>query len=260
LSRSAFDVVRYYSALVDNWMAENIELVVTVALSVGAIVATFVVFWWQRKPKHLDYWIMFDAPILSKRASSVSDLKVIMDDQELKAPHIVTVRVINSGKEPVKAEDYRDDITVTYSDGSPSLDASIPKESSPGIAGPPALHVGDRAVSVQPSLLNAKEWFDLQLICDGKPGDIKVAARFVGQTRPMRDLDPAPVAAFFFFVGGAVIMFLSAPLVIFDGPETLASACLYAGGALSLLGMGYLMFRTVRVPREKNLDMPGNLL
>lgn len=245
---------------VQEWMKDNLELVVAVSLGLGAIIVSLLIHFWERKPKRLDYLVMYNAPLLPKRASGVRDLKVIYEESELKAPHLVTVRVKNTGKEPIKGDEYHQDITVKYSTGGPPLDASVPKESSPDLVGPPTYAFDDLEVSVCPGLLNAKDWFDLQILSDRDPGEITVSSRFVGQTRKMRDLDPVPKGAFRLMLFGLAIVAIGASWSLLSGNGAILEYGTGIGFGITFLAMLYLMYRIARVPADKNADTPGGFL
>ena len=172
-----------------DWVGDNVEVVVGAVIGLIGVGAAIGIALWQHKPKRLDYRVRTNVPILSQHASELGSRIVVAHyGNELKEPRLVTVRIMNTGKQAIVAEDYVQGITIEY-EANPPFEAFIARESGPGIctdvwSGTGGMH-GD-PIDVRPMLMNQGDWFDVQLLSDGPSGDVSVSARFKDQARPMR--------------------------------------------------------------------------
>jgi hypothetical protein len=182
-----------------DWWSDNGGLVIGSTIGIIGIIVALLVFWWQRKPKTLDYTIVSTGALLSPRAREgrSPDLDVFYDGRPVEDPHIVSLRVKNTGKVAVVQNDYVQTLEIR-TEATRILDCS-PLAGSEQFMGlvtlggvQPAMYVG-----LSPALLNPREQFDVQLILDGPPGEVTVSCRFKDQSRPMqrRDFAKREIAA-----------------------------------------------------------------
>ena len=237
-----------------EWLKENANWVIPTL--VGAL-AVFLVYLWERKPKRLDYIVTTNARVVAYQPHPMRDhLKVSFKGQELKEPRIVIVRVKNTGRVPVEHTDYKQPITVRLSKAVP-LDGFIAKESSKGLISEVGLSLEGKEVLLVPELMNTKEWFDVQIVCDGQPGEIQVSCRFTGQTRPMRDAAPnSPLPGYVAMIG--FICFIGG-LIGTSADGGVAFERISVGGlAVTFLGFITILFQGMRAPLSD--AQPANFL
>jgi hypothetical protein len=174
-----------------SWWSQNWVGAIGIAIGVIGILAAF----WQRRPKRLDYKIITNVPVVPRAADNIRhDLAVTYGGAVVKDLHVVRIRVINSGKQAIRAGDYDVPVTITYEKDVP-LDAFISHASTPELCHTAVQFHDDgpdldpSKISIAPGLLNPGEWVDVQLISDGPPGEIEVRSRFADQSRAMRDVE-----------------------------------------------------------------------
>ena len=147
---------------------------------------------WQREPKTLDYEIVNNVAILTSHANLLREkLKVTYEREPLDDPHIVTIRIVNTGKRAVVKGDYDQPIEIDYENRGP-FDGSVIAAKPPGIFAPESIYdefdANKLGPSLRPDLLNPGDEFVVQLLSEGEPGEVMVSCRFADQTRPMRRL------------------------------------------------------------------------
>jgi hypothetical protein len=177
-----------------EWWTDNWQWATGTALGVLGIVSAVIIAFWQRRTKQLDYQIVTNLPILARGAASLrGKLTVDYDGLAVGRPHLVRLRIINSGKSAITSDSYETPIKISY-ERSSLLDAFISQTSSLGVS---ASIIGGEyeedepvVVLLRPGLLNPREWIEIQTIGDGPPGGISVDSRFADQSRPMRRQDP----------------------------------------------------------------------
>jgi hypothetical protein len=176
--------------LADNWFA---LAGVLVGLLGGWLIAL-----WQREPKRLDFEIVNSVAILTPHAEMIrGSLQVLYDDVPLNDPHIVTIRIVNTGKRAVVRDDFVQPIEIEYENNAP-FDGNVVEESHEGLFQPESIF-GEDGESVIPSMLpelmNPGDFFAVQLLSDGGPGLIDVRCRFADQARAMRRINHDAIAA-----------------------------------------------------------------
>lgn len=179
-----------------RWFTGHIELISLVIGLAGIPALIFSIQDRRQKAKTLDWEVTTDEAIVAARPHGATRrLDVRWDRVPLSRPRLVVIRIKNTGGQAIRHDDYSDrtawPITIsipgskirdgTITDG--SLDVPKGPEQAPLVD--PLSETGD--VVIDPMLLNAKDWFDIQLIVDGDSGKPLVSARFAGQSRPMRN-------------------------------------------------------------------------
>ena len=169
-----------------DWIGDNFGTMVGAVIGLLGVVAALWIAFWQSKPKRLDYEIRNNVPILSSHASALRGrMSVLFEGKHVDEPRLVTVRIKNTGKQAVTVDDYVDMIRVKF-EKNPPFDGFIADESIPGICTDVFDDLIAKVPAMRPPLLNPGDWFDVQLISDGPPGEIEVTSRFKEQSRPMR--------------------------------------------------------------------------
>lgn len=170
-----------------HWIAQHWEFVVGTAIGVLGIIIAIATVAYQRSPKRLDYKIMSDIRVLNIDADP--KWEVLYDGRKIEDPRIVVIRFVNTGKQPIRADDFEGGlpIRVTYEmNGYWSASVVAPSEYEDlGLANVE----NNSPYAITPKLLNAGESFDVQFLSEKPHGAINIAARFSGQARPMHDVD-----------------------------------------------------------------------
>jgi hypothetical protein len=178
--------------LVTTWLTDHWDSALGIAVGVLGVAVGILVPIWQRKPKTLDYEVRTKLPLLSPHAKSASPrlslpLQLHYGDELIKDPFLLALRIENTGKVAIVESDYVAPILVICEDQVP-FDGFV-SDSCPGGLDLATLQDSPDTslLRLKPKLLNAGDWFELQLLCDGDPGRVVVTARFSDQTRPVRD-------------------------------------------------------------------------
>jgi hypothetical protein len=198
-----------------EWMAENWLTLTGWVIGLVSIIVAVVFYLRQRNPKRLDYQVVNSTPLLADRTNGLGDdLVVSHRGKKVADPHILTIRIINSGKQSVQAAEYDRPVTIAFRNAFHL--ASRVVDSSSGHVRPDLavqLHLQDEAVVIEtrPRLLNRGEWFNVQIVSDGAPQDLHVHSRFPDQAANMRELDASPTTASFITVSNLSAPFLLSP-------------------------------------------------
>lgn len=115
-------------------------------------------------------------------------LKVVYGAQDVDNPNIIILRISNAGRQEIRVDDYDRPITIDFKK-SKLLALDVIGQSSPSMSVTFRINTSvPNRVTLNPILLNAEEWIDLQFVTDGDIERPPVEARIVGQTNDPFDI------------------------------------------------------------------------
>jgi hypothetical protein len=167
------------------WLANSGN--VGVAIGVLSILVAAAIAFGQRRPKRLSWDIRIDERIVSSFGLRAPNLRLLWDDQDIKEPRLVRVRIQNTGRRVVLSQDVLSPIRICLPDAKvlsvriSAANYALFDEEPLGL-----VHVdADGIVVVDLPSLNAGDRFDVQVIADG--GDwVDVTGRIADETSPFR--------------------------------------------------------------------------
>ncbi|MGY1806345.1 hypothetical protein ACI8AF_03165 [Blastococcus sp. SYSU D00669] len=177
-----------------RWLVEDMRFFWGLAIGLLGIVVTVAIGLWQYQPKRLSYEVIEKVRLIANEATTAArgfshPLTVYYGTRQLTDPYLLTVRIKNSGKRGIAASDYQGSIAIAGKNQQP-LDGFV-SDSRPEDLDPTngqVLYAGGSMQPLKPPMLNPGEWFDLQFISDGDPGEVVAKARFLDSGKKgMRD-------------------------------------------------------------------------
>lgn len=151
-----------------------------VVIGIIALIITFL-FWKQRQRKALSYEILSNTPLLSIEEKIKGKLQIIFDGNSVENVHLIEVKLVNSGNEPIKPSDYERPINLTFGEDSRVLTSEVIETIPDNLK--MELYTDEKSVKLSPILLNGGDSFTLKMIVSQfKIGDddIKVDGRIAG--------------------------------------------------------------------------------
>jgi hypothetical protein len=182
----------HYNGAVSEWWAIHGEQLVWAVVGIAAGLAISGAFYYlQRRKKTLDWMSVTNAPLLNTRAKLADGLSIYWMNRPVSRPSIMIIRIKNTGREAIRAEDFAQPISMAFD--KVQVLVAIVSETSPNLGDISPIHeVGDSGIidriTIEPRLLNPGEWFDIQLLFDGKAGYPSVSTRFADQSRSMKQV------------------------------------------------------------------------
>jgi hypothetical protein len=161
----------------DNLLRDQIWQFVGVVLSGIAIVISIITYRKQRQNKELSYLVVTVKPLLWVDEEVLELVQVLFSGTPVQTVHLVTVWISNTGKVPIRSEDFLEPITIRF-----GKKAEVLKTEIMGIK---PLNLKVEAFSsyqtsvVKPTLINAGEWMRLRSLV-ANLGKIEADARIVG--------------------------------------------------------------------------------
>lgn len=138
-----------------------------------AVVAIAVTLWMALKRTHgLSYEYRVDS--LASVSQAVTDkIQILFNDSPVHDVSLVRVRVMNTGRQPIRSADFEQPLSIAFGSNSRVLRGEVESTRPPGLnvdfypAPDSGSHAG--AIVIQPLLLNSRDAFTLKLILTGKP-------------------------------------------------------------------------------------------
>lgn len=97
-------------------------------------------------------------------------------------PHVSVLRFTNSGRATLTPEAFATDVEVDYG-GAFLISASAGRSSSPGLNPDYIIDGDDPRLLISPLLLNARDWFEIQMFTNGDVDKVQVTGRIAGVRR-----------------------------------------------------------------------------
>lgn len=174
--------------IVAAWWASNWFNVVGLAVGVLGLAAGLYAWFRPRQSKRLEWdgsdrvRIIQDIPV----GGAPIGLKVLYGTEDVSDPHVSMIRVRNSGLEEIRPTDFDRPIRIACK--AKILALSVSQRSNEQITVNPSVDTSGTEATVAPTLLNAAEWFELQMLTDGDP-DPQLTARVAGETEQLAEVD-----------------------------------------------------------------------
>jgi hypothetical protein len=131
--------------------------------------------------------------------SDIGQLTVLYNDVKVKDPQITTIECSNNERFPITPDDFIEPITI--SGDSKVLSAVVAKVNPEGLK--PSVNFTQNQVIIQPLLLNGSDSFSINLLTDGKYGNLKMSARIAGvkEIKRIRKVSQLTLMIMYVFAG-----------------------------------------------------------
>jgi hypothetical protein len=235
--------------------------VVGLILAAAAVVTTVIIYRLSQTSRQLDYELIVRTRLIVRDPTfkrEVGLLELRYDDESVEDPHVFVVRMINTGNQPIKAEEQIEPLAINFGEGVRVLATEIIKHNPEGLRISVSAD-GCRAVGGK-TLLNAEDWFAIKVLTD-RQADFKLEGRIAGvkQFHTYKSRQWTEVTSFF-----AVGIFI---LAVFPAIEIAAQ--LYPGLdfrsrlsafavalpiAIGILAVGFWVLRVVERRIERRAD------
>ena len=176
-----------------TWVDANAGWVAFVGSLVGVLglVTGFLFYWWSRRPKRFGWELVSRTRLLGSDYDGLR-LRLVHgdDDKVVEQPNVVVIRIRNNGKVVLVSADYDVPVEVRFKD---CLVIGAKYSDPSGSLRPTQITLEDTTASFTPSLLNPREWFEIQFVTDGPLEIPEVVARVAGQTKKVQEMTSARV-------------------------------------------------------------------
>jgi len=144
---------------------------------VVGVVTAFSIYLLQRKNKRLNYVVITETPLLSVDDEIKGKIKIKYGRKNIQNIYLVLLGVVNRGNVDIASSDYEKPITFSFEDSEilsvEAVDA-YPKNLKPTITNGPS------QFTIEPILLNKKDYIVIKLLFSNYGGNIAVDTRILG--------------------------------------------------------------------------------
>lgn len=157
----------------------SIDLKATIAIA--ALIATIILalyFQWWRNRKKLSYDIISDTPLLATADEIKNDLQILYKGESVKNVRLVVIKIINDGYQPIKKDDFERPLGFSFYGDIQLLSVEIATISPRNLE--VVSSVTENKITIEPLLLNSKDYFALKVLLSSNKHLIKPDARIVG--------------------------------------------------------------------------------
>lgn len=146
-----------------------------VALGVGAIVLTLVLFWSERRSKALSYAVFSNRSLVN--VPTKFPIKVLYEESLVSCPQLLVWRLVNSGTKPIEVDDFESPIAFQPK-GSKVLSSNVTLTRPSAFR--PKIEQDGETVFLKPTLLNPGDMVEVQMLLDGQPAEFSMESRISG--------------------------------------------------------------------------------
>lgn len=152
------------------------------ALAIIGVIVAVAIYWKQRKHKSLGYEVLSFMPLSSVDSNTLSryqqiGLQFMFNNEIIPQAHFITVKFTNTGNVPITKGDFDEPLSLSFGDKAKILACSWERQNPHTIK--LEIKIEAQKVTVDPTLLNSKDNFMIEMVVSGFEGKI-VGGRIVG--------------------------------------------------------------------------------
>jgi hypothetical protein len=164
---------------------ESLAVWIGVGLTSLALLVGYVTYRVQRARRRIEFAVVSSQGLAADKG--IDELEVRWSGRTMSDPHILVVRVVNTGDRAVVPEDFESNLTLAVHGSASVLNASLSSSRPRSLK--PAITLREGEIHVLPLLFNAGDMFELQILLDGAPSKVSMA----GRIREVRHIKERPI-------------------------------------------------------------------
>lgn len=175
-------------------------------LALVSLAATIWFAFFPPSTKSLTLTIASKSTLKTVSESKVPDLKVFVDETELKYPALTVLKLHNNGTIPVRSDDFESNIKILLDNGARPIRATAVETTPDWLK--VIVAIDDSQVQIEPLLLNPGDSVTLNILSDGLPSSITTLSRVAGLssiTVQNEEKTNQTITAFFLFSAAFII-------------------------------------------------------
>lgn len=155
-------------------MWQFIGVLVTVIVGVISIILVLR----ERNKKSLSYDLVSHASLVSVEKEVKDKLFIAYEGKPISQLTLNIIRLINSGNTPITAADFVSPPTILFDEKSEIISAEVSEKNPNGLEA--SVTYNSTQVTVNPTLLNGGDWFEIKVLSSGQGNVTSVNGRVVG--------------------------------------------------------------------------------
>jgi len=152
-------------------------------IAIAAVIVAVIMYWKQRKRKSLGYEVSSLTPLSSVDPGTLwsyqqAGLQFTFKGEAIPQAHFISIKFTNSGNVDLPKKDYDEPISLSFGEKAKVL-AFRPVKKEPETISLTLKSDGSNVV-INPTLLNSKDSFMIEVLVNGFDGEVRVGGRIVG--------------------------------------------------------------------------------
>ena len=146
---------------------------------ISSIAVPTVLSIWQQQSKGITLWRVTSRSLLTSEVGA--NLTILFNESSVELPWVYTLRLTNTGSLPIESGDVEKPLTLGFPE-SRIVHAEITTK-EPHDVRAHAIHISDELI-LSHGLLNPGDWFEADVLFDGKPSEPAISYRVTGLNSP----------------------------------------------------------------------------
>lgn len=164
--------------ILNNQIWTAIGVVATIILGLAAIVVAIILFLLGKKKKRLSYYIISNTQLVGIENSIRDKIKILYDERQVTNVHLVSIKFINNGNEPISVDDFDKPISIKYDSAVNILTHEILEKTPEDLDA--LIRKTENFLEIKPLLLNPNDEFIVNILASNFEGKLEVSARIKG--------------------------------------------------------------------------------
>ncbi|MEK6199664.1 MAG: hypothetical protein N2B60_05500 [Psychrobacter sp.] len=164
--------------ILSNQIWTAVGVISTIILGLVAIIVTITLFILGKKKKRLAYYIVSNTQLVGIENSIQDKIKILYDEKQVTNVHLISIKFINSGNEPISVDDFDKPISIRYNSAVNILTHEIVERVPEDLD--TVIGEKEKFLEITPLLLNTKDEFTVNILASDFNGDLDISARIKG--------------------------------------------------------------------------------
>ena len=164
--------------ILNNQIWTAVVVIATIILGLTAIIVAIILFILGRKKKRLAYYIISNTQLVGIENSIQDKIKILYDEKQVTNVHLISIKFINNGNEPISIDDFDKLISIKYDSAVNILTHEIVERVPENLDA--IIKEKEKFLEIKPLLLNPSDKFIVNILASDFNKDLEISARIKG--------------------------------------------------------------------------------
>lgn len=192
-------------------MSFSIEILLGFSAVIAAITVPLIIYFLQKSKKRLAYEVVSNTQLVGVKTEVQNKIKIYYENKLVENVYLVSIRLINSGNQPISIDDFARPINIQLGSNTKILTCEVLEQN------PKDLDVSilkmQNSFEIQPLLLNPNDSLTLSILLSDYREELEVSARVKGVRNIETYSEPQPLL-------NIILMLLMIPFILFSITST----------------------------------------
>lgn len=151
------------------------DLIIIGLTLIGILAAIFIPLY-LRQTKKLSYEIMLNTSLIDVNSQVKDEIELYYDNKKVNNPHLIIIRFINDGNQPISVSDFENMIKIIFSEQTKIIQCDSSNSANLKLN----YTIESNTITIDPLLINSNENFTFKLIIDGQHSNFRINDRIKG--------------------------------------------------------------------------------